>query len=132
MFTAATIWGIIILKYQKWKLSTPPPQPIQQQPITESPPSTPATITYIPRSESTQRLRAEHEELQKQFHELKQKQEQLQQEQEQRSRSRSHSPTPLIIPSPNAEPSNALSRYNTDFDEKERLGEGGFGTVFRV
>ncbi len=24
------------------------------------------------------------------------------------------------------------SRYRKDFEEKERLGEGGFGTVFRV
>lgn len=120
----AAIWGLVILKYQNWRLSMPH----------HHPPSTPTNTSSssMPRSASTQRLQAEHEQLQKQFRELQEQQQQFQQE---RQRSNSWAQLPLLTPLPppvSAEPSNALSRYRTDFDEKERLGEGGFGTVFRA
>lgn len=121
----AAIWGLIILKYQNWRLSASHPTP-------STPP--PTSSSSMPRSASTQKLQAEHEQLQKQFRELQEQQQILQQQERQRSQSWAQLPLPPPLPPPpaSAEPSNALSRYRTDFEEKERLGEGGFGTVFRA
>lgn len=116
--TTAAIWGLVILKYQRFHLAPPTPAPAPPPP-----PPLPPVAPSIPRSDSSLRLRADNEQLQKQLNELLQ----LHRSQSPQSGSVVHSRQPSLDSS-----GAALSRYRTDFEEKERIGEGGFGTVFRA
>lgn len=137
--TAATIWGLIILKYQSR------PKAVVPLPVPPPPPPAPAPVptSSVTRSASTLQLFEEHEQLQKRVHELlriqeqqklqhlqqtqqlqelQQLQEQLQEQQIQQS---NQAQTAMAVDAPVV-----TSRYRADFEEKHRIGEGGFGTVF--